>query len=200
MSLSTSHRDHDPPAVAMVNDAGPLLCSTALNQRTNAGDGQAGLVRGHGLESLLGGGRGQAASRPHSLWWRDREVESARAKGRRCVGSQRVAAECMLDGARHSAGAPAPPCGPAGPRTTSATTATAPTLARAATRTSGSLTEDDASATGSTGAERCSHGSADRTMNPCALDGTDQRAMNRQLAACVDMPARDRSTPMAISL
>ena len=35
-ALSTSHRDHDPPAVAMVNM--PATCSpTALNQRTNAG-------------------------------------------------------------------------------------------------------------------------------------------------------------------
>ena len=37
-------------------------------------------------------------------------------------------------------------------------------------------------------------GSADRTMNPCSLDGTDQRARPRASSQT------DRSTPMAISL
>ena len=61
--------------------------------------------------SLLGGGRGQAASVHIRSGGPHREGKCAAATGRRCVGSHEWRPSAHVRSA-NSAGAPAPPCGP----------------------------------------------------------------------------------------
>ena len=96
----------------------PLEAERARGRRHRAGGTGGGLssrsCAGSWAGSLLGGGRGQAASVHIRSDGPHREAECATAKARRCGGSHEWRPSAHIRSA-NSAGAPAPPCGPAGP-------------------------------------------------------------------------------------
>ena len=139
-------------------------------------------MRGHGLGSSSWWRPRAGGVRPHSLWWARQARGMCDGEGTAMCGEPRVAAECTCT-AREFGRCSRPTVRPGRNVHDERDHGDGSSTRPRGRRPSGSLTETRVR-DGQYWSARFG-GSADRTMNPCPLDGTDPRART-VLAACVE--------------